>query len=679
MTSSAAGQTVAGALAEPQVSAMLRLVLTGSVDDGKSTLIGRLLYDSKQILTDQLEALRAASARRNGENGLDLSLLTDGLRAEREQGITIDVAYRYFQTARRKFIIADTPGHERYTRNMVTGASTADLAVILIDVRQGVVEQTRRHAFIASLLGIRHLVVCVNKMDLVGYEQAPFERVEHEFREFCARLEATDVTFIPVSAVQGENVVERSERMEWYQGPALLYHLEHVHIASDRNLIDCRLPVQWVIRTGPNSGTASSTVPDPDPGPEPPVWPGAGLVEDKDPAQPANPAREYRAYAGQIAAGVFRPGDPVVVLPSGDETRIASVETFDGPLGEACAPMSVALRLEDDLDISRGDMICRPHNRPTVERDIEAIVCWMADEPVVAGGVYAIKHATRSARAVVEQIRYRIDVNSLHRDENARELGLNDIGRVRLRTSVPLIFDEYRRNRTTGSFIVIDEATNGTVGAGMIIETHLERPDAKQADIRWDSSRMARSARWALLGQRGATVWLTGLPASGKSTIAAALEERLARDGLRSYRLDGDNLRYGLNSDLGFDPVDRAENIRRVAHVASLFADSGTIAIVSVISPYEADRLLARGVHDRNGLEFLEVFVDTPLTECERRDPKGLYARAREGKVRGFTGVDAPYEVPREADLDLRPCEEPLDELVERLVAELRARGVFGG
>ena len=663
MTSGSAGQTVAAALGEPQVSAMLRLVITGSVDDGKSTLIGRLLYDSKQILTDQLEALRAASQRRNGSNGLDLSLVTDGLRAEREQGITIDVAYRYFQTAQRKFIIADTPGHERYTRNMVTGASMADLAVILIDARQGVVEQTRRHAFLASLLGIRHLVVCVNKMDLVDYSQAAFEQVEHGFREFCARLETTDVTFIPISAVHGENVVARSERMEWYQGPALLYHLEHVHIASDRNLIDCRLPVQWVIRTGLGSGPAA----------EPPIWPGAGLV-----AGSGQGAREYRAYAGQIAAGVFRPGDPVVVLPSGDETRIAAVDTFDGPLAEACAPMSVALRLADDLDISRGDMICRPHNRPTVERDIEAVVCWMADEPVTAGGVYAIKHTTRSARAVVEEVRYRIDVNSLHRDVNARQLGLNDIGRLRLRTSVPLIFDEYRRNRTTGSFILIDEATNGTVGAGMIIETHLERADAKQADIRWDSARMARSARWSLLGQRGATVWLTGLPASGKSTIAAALEECLARDGLRSYRLDGDNLRYGLNSDLGFDPDDRAENIRRVAHVASLFADSGMIAIVSVISPYAVDRQLARGVHDRNGLEFLEVFVDTPLEECERRDPKGLYARAREGKVRGFTGVDAPYEVPREPDVELRPCEEPLDELVERLASELRARGVFG-
>jgi bifunctional enzyme CysN/CysC len=656
------GQTLAAGVGQAAAAPMLRLVLTGSVDDGKSTLIGRLLYDSKQILSDQLEALRAASERRNGGDTLDLSLLTDGLRAEREQGITIDVAYRYFQTAHRKFIISDTPGHERYTRNMVTGASTADLAVILIDVRQGVVEQTRRHAFIASLLGIRHLLVCVNKMDLVDYSQDAFERVEQDFREFCARLETTDVTFIPISAMHGENVVERSERMEWYQGPALLYHLEHVHIASDRNLIDCRLPVQWVIRPGPGSGATAG----------PSVWPGAGIGAG---AGNVAGAPEYRAYAGQIAAGVFRAGDPVLVLPSGEETRIASVDSFDGPLTEACAPMSVALRLEDDLDISRGDMICRPHNRPTVDRHVEAIVCWMADQPVVAGRRYAIKHTTRSARAIVEDVRYRIDVNSLHRDENASQLGLNDIGRIRLRTTAPLIFDEYRRNRTTGSFILIDEATNGTVGAGMIIEAHMGRPEGEQ--VTWDARHLERGARWAMLGQRGATVWLTGLPASGKSTIAGALEERLARDGYRAYRLDGDNLRHGLNSDLGFDPGDRAENIRRIAHVASLFADSGMIAIVSVISPYEVDRRLARTVHDGRQLEFLEVFVDTPLDECERRDPKGLYARARSGKVHGFTGVDAPYETPREPDVDLRPVERSLDELVEQLVAAMRARGVL--
>ena len=447
---------MAGGREHPGAGAMLRLVISGSVDDGKSTLIGRLLYDTEQILADQLEALRTASERRNGGSGLDLSLLTDGLRAEREQGITIDVAYRYFQTAQRKFIIADTPGHERYTRNMVTGASTADLAVILIDARKGVVEQTRRHAFISSLLGIRHLVVCVNKMDLVEYSQLRFEQVEQEFREFCARLETTDVTFIPMSAVRGENVVERSQRMDWYQGPALLYHLEHVHIASDRNLIDCRFPVQWVIRPGQASSQGAGPV----------QWPGAGLGAQSG---RGDGHRHYRAYAGQIAAGVFRPGDAVLVLPSGEESRIESVDSFDGSVPEACAPMSVALRLEDDLDISRGDMICRPHNRPTVDSHLEAIVCWMADEPVVAGALYAIKHTTRMARAVVEDVRYRIDVNSLHRDEHARQLGLNDIGRIRLRTTVPLIFDEYRRNRTTGSFILIDESTNDTVGAGMII------------------------------------------------------------------------------------------------------------------------------------------------------------------------------------------------------------------
>jgi len=643
MMSSGAGHIPSATLEQSPAAPMLRLVITGSVDDGKSTLIGRLLYDSKQILVDQLEALRAASERRNGGLGLDLSLLTDGLRAEREQGITIDVAYRYFETPHRKFIIADTPGHESYTRNMVTGASTADLAVILIDARKGVVEQTRRHAFIASLLGIRHLAVCINKMDLVGYSEERFEHIEQEFRDFCARLEATDVTFIPTSAVHGENIVDRSHEMPWYQGPALLYHLEHVHIASDRNLIDCRFPVQWVIRPGAASG-------DPD----------------------------YRGYAGQIAAGVFRSGDPVVVLPGGHETQIASVDTSDGSVDEACAPMSVTLRLAGDLDVSRGDMICRPHNRPTVDRHLEAIVCWMAEEPLVVGGVYAIKHTTRSARAIVEEVRYRIDVNTLHRDEHASRLGLNDIGRVRLRTTAPIIFDEYRRNRTTGSFILIDETANGTVGAGMIIEAHIEKPESQRADVTWDRSRLGRGTRWSLVGQRGATVWLTGLPASGKSTIAAALEERIALAGYRAYRLDGDNLRYGLNSDLGFEPGDRAENIRRVAHVASLFADSGTIAIVSVISPYAVDRELARSIHERGDLEFLEVFVNTPLEECERRDPKGLYARARVGKITGLTGVDAPYESPCRADVELRPCERPLEDLVEQLVAELRSRGVLG-
>ncbi len=629
------------AAAQNDTGAILRLVISGSVDDGKSTLIGRLLYDSKLILADQLEALQATSERRGGTGAIDLSLLTDGLRAEREQGITIDVAYRYFQTALRKFIIADTPGHEQYTRNMVTGASTADLAVIVVDARQGVVEQTRRHAFIASLLGIRHLVVCVNKMDLVGYDQAVFYGIERDFREFGARLEVTDVAFIPISALLGDNVVERSSQMPWYEGSALLYHLEHVHIASDRNLIDCRFPVQWVLRPG-------------------------AAADDPD----------YRGYSGQIAAGIFRPGDPVVVLPGGAESRITSIDTLDGPIDEAFAPMSVTLRLEDDIDISRGDVICRPHNRPTVDRDVEAIVCWMAERPLTAGTRYSIKHTTRSARAVVERLRYQIDVNTLHRDEDVDRLDLNEIGRVKLRTSIPLIFDEYRRNRATGSFILIDEATNQTVGAGMIIEPHISQADPR-SQITWHQSKLTRPARWELIKHRGATVWLTGLSASGKSTVAAALEERIAREGQPAYLLDGDNLRHGLCSDLGFAAEDRAENVRRVAEVARLFADAGIIAIASLISPYAADREQARRIHAESGIDFLEVFVNTPLSECERRDPKGLYARAREGVITGFTGIDAPYEEPRRPDVELRPVERELGDLVEMLVAALRDRGIL--
>ncbi|WP_432834955.1 sulfate adenylyltransferase subunit CysN [Dactylosporangium sp. CA-092794] len=413
---------------------LLRFATAGSVDDGKSTLIGRLLYDSKAIFTDQLEAVEATS-RSRGDEYTNLALLTDGLRAEREQGITIDVAYRYFATPRRKFIIADTPGHIQYTRNMVTGASTADLALILVDARKGLVEQSRRHAFLCSLLRVPHLVLCVNKMDLVDYDQAVFERIADEFTSFAAKLEAPDLTVIPISALHGDNLVSRSERMPWYDGPSLLHHLEHVHIASDRNLVDVRFPVQYVIR--PQSTTVS----------------------------------DYRGYAGQIASGVMKPGDEIMVLPSGFTTRITHIETADGPLSEAYPPMSVTIRLADEIDIARGDLICRPNNAPAVAQDIEAMVCWMDEtRPLTVGGKYAIKHTTRSARTVIRGLQYRLDVNTLHRDESATQLGLNEIGRVRLRTTVPLLADEYRRNRTTGGFIIIDETTNRTVGAGMIIE-----------------------------------------------------------------------------------------------------------------------------------------------------------------------------------------------------------------
>jgi bifunctional enzyme CysN/CysC len=413
---------------------LLRFATAGSVDDGKSTLIGRLLYDTKTIFADQLEAVEAASASR-GDEYTNLALLTDGLRAEREQGITIDVAYRYFATPKRKFIIADTPGHIQYTRNMVTGASTADLALILVDARKGLVEQSRRHAFLTSLLRVPHLVLCINKMDLVDWDKAVYDRIADEFTSFAAKLEITDLTIIPVSALNGDNIASRSEKSPWYEGPSLLHHLEHVHIASDRNLVDVRFPVQYVIR--PQSTTVT----------------------------------DYRGYAGQVASGVLKPGDEVMVLPSGLHSTISAIDTADGPVAEAFPPMSVTVRLNDEIDISRGDLICRPHNAPAVAQDIEAMVCWMDESaPLRVGGKYAIKHTTRTARTVVRGLQYRLDVNTLHRDENAGELQLNEIGRIKLRTTVPLLADEYRRNRTTGGFILIDESTNRTVAAGMIIE-----------------------------------------------------------------------------------------------------------------------------------------------------------------------------------------------------------------
>jgi bifunctional enzyme CysN/CysC len=412
---------------------ILRFATAGSVDDGKSTLIGRLLYDTKTVFADQIEAVERVSKER-GEDHVNLALLTDGLRAEREQGITIDVAYRYFATPKRKFIIADTPGHIQYTRNMVTGASTADLALVLVDARNGIVEQSRRHAFLATLLEVPHLVLCVNKMDLVDYSQEVFDRIHDEFTAFATKLHVPDLSVIPVSALKGDNVVTRSENMPWYDGPSLLHHLEHVHVASDRNLIDVRFPVQYVIR------------------PQSDAW------------------HDYRGYAGQVASGVLKPGDDVMVLPSGLTTRIAGIDTADGPVDEAYAPMSVTVRLADDLDVSRGDLICRPHNAPMMTQDVEAMVCWMTDKPLRSGAKLAIKHTTRSARAVVRELRYRLDVNTLHRDEDATELALNDIGRIKMRTTQPLFADEYRRNRTTGGFILVDEATNATAGAGMILE-----------------------------------------------------------------------------------------------------------------------------------------------------------------------------------------------------------------
>jgi bifunctional enzyme CysN/CysC len=623
---------------------LLRFATAGSVDDGKSTLIGRLLYDSKQVLSDQLAQVEAASERM-GHDFVDLSLLTDGLRAEREQGITIDVAYRYFATAQRRFIIADTPGHEQYTRNMVTGASTADLAIVLIDARKGVISQSKRHAFISSLLGIPHIVVCVNKMDLVDFDEDVFNGIVEDFDAFAARLEMPDVTFIPISALLGDNVVDRSESMPWYQGPPLLYHLEHVHIASDRNLIDVRFPVQWVIRP-PASGVA-----------------------------------DYRAYAGQVAGGVLRPGDDVVVLPGGQHSKIASIDTFDGPIEEAFPPMSVALRLTDDIDVSRGSTIVRTQNQPTVSNGFECLLCWMSELPLDPRRRYLVKHTTRTAMVGGVDVRYRIDVETLRRDEDAPTLALNDLGRVHLRLSAPLVFDSYRRNRVTGSLIMIDEATNETVAAGVILDTEVEgdvvEPKSERSpNVKWQGTRMTRERRWKSLGHGGATLWFTGLPGAGKSTVAAAVEERLIEAGHPAFLLDGDNLRHGLNGDLGFDELARTENVRRTAHVARLLAESGTIALVSLVSPYAADREAAAALHMADELGFLEIHVDAPLELCEQRDPKGLYARARSGELSGMTGVGAPYEPPTKPDLVLGSSRETVEEEVERVMQLLADRGL---
>ncbi|ASF07999.1 adenylyl-sulfate kinase [Nocardia brasiliensis NBRC 14402] len=587
---------------------LLRLATAGSVDDGKSTLIGRLLFDSKTIFTDQLAAVERTS-RDRGDDYPNLALLTDGLRAEREQGITIDVAHRYFATPRRKFIIADTPGHIQYTRNMVTGASTADLALILVDARKGVVEQTRRHAFLAGLLGIPHLVLCVNKMDLVDWSQARFEEIRTEFAQFASKLDVSDLTFVPMSALHGENIVHRGASMPWYEGTPLLHHLEEVHIASDRNLIDARFPVQYVTRRH---------------------------------------AQDFRGYAGTVAGGVFKPGDEVAVLPSGLTSTVAAIWGPGGtPVAEAFPPQAVTIQLADEIDVSRGDMICRPNNRPIAGRDLDAMVCWFADDSQLSpGATYTIRHTTRTATAEVRSLDYRLDVNTLHRDESPESLSLNEIGRVQLRTRQPLLFDPYRRNRFTGSFILVDDTTNNTVAAGMITG-----PTLPSSRVVWHSTAVGRDER----ATRGLTVWLTGLSGSGKSTVAVELERRLVAAGRPAFLLDGDNLRHGLNVDLGFSAADRVENVRRVGEVARLFADAGVVAVVSLISPYRADRDRVRAAHLAAGIPFVEVFVDTPLEVCEARDPKGMYAKARAGEISGFTGIDDPYEAPTDAELVLRP------------------------
>ena len=625
---------------------MLRFTTAGSVDDGKSTLIGRLLYDTKSIFEDQLEQVEDAS-RRRGDESVDLALLTDGLRAEREQMITIDVAYRYFATPKRKFIIADTPGHIQYTRNMVTGASTADLAIVLIDARNGVLTQSKRHGFIASLLGIPHIVVAVNKMDLVDWSEEIYDEITAEYSRFAEKLGADDLKFIPISALEGDNVVEGSDNMPWYDGGTLLHHLENVHVRQHRNLVDFRFPVQYVIR----------------------------------------PHQDFRGFAGRVASGAVRPGDEVVALPSGRRSKVATVETYEGRLEEAIAGDSVVITTEDEIDISRGDMLVRPLNLPTMSDEVDATICWMVDEPLEEGTELWLRHSTREVRAVVTEIVHRIDVDTLHR-EQVQRLGLNDIARVRVQLASPIFFDRYQLNRETGSFVLVHPHSHFTVAAGMIRGKRQEVEDlfptpadgAVEREISpnvvWESWNITPEAREARNGHKAAVVWLTGLSGSGKSTLARLVERQLFEMGCHTMLLDGDQVRHGLNGDLNFSAADRTENIRRIAEVAGLFFRQGSIAICCFVSPYEKGRAFARSLVPDN--RFIEVWVSTPLEECERRDVKGLYAKARAGEIQGFTGISAPYEEPVNPELTLDTTHLSEEEAAAKVLLYLKEHGFVG-
>ena len=629
---------------------LLRFSTAGSVDDGKSTLIGRLLYDSKAIFEDQMEAIEEASKRR-GDVDVDLALLTDGLRAEREQGITIDVAYRYFATPRRKFIIADTPGHVQYTRNMVTGASTADLAIILIDARKGVLTQSKRHGFIASLLRIPHLVVAVNKMDLVDYAEEVYREIVREYTAFSSKLDIHDLAFIPLSALKGDNVVHRSERMPWYDGSTLLHHLETVNVSADRNLVDFRFPVQLALR----------------------------------------PNQNFRGFAGTVASGAVRPGEEVVALPSGKRSRIASIETADGPLGEAAAGEAVVLTIEDELDISRGDMLVRTGNLPQVANRLDAMLCWMHDEALDPGRHYLLQHTTQRVQAAVTRLQYRIDVDTLHRDE-VETLGLNDIGRVEIETAKPLFFDPYATNQKTGAFILIDPYSHATVAGGMIRGTVREADEvAEEAqrlthgieattqspNVVWEAWNVPRAEREAKNGHRAAVLWFTGLSGSGKTTIARALERRLFETGHQTMLLDGDQVRHGLSGDLGFSPEDRTENIRRVGEAARLFFEQGCLTLCTFVSPYRENRDWVRALLPEG--RFFEIHVDVDLETAKARDPKGLYAKAERGEIRHFTGISAPYEPPTNPELRIDTRGLDVEASVDRLMRLLEQAGLLGG
>ncbi|MGA1608996.1 MAG: sulfate adenylyltransferase subunit CysN [Planctomycetota bacterium] len=605
---------IEGYLEKYRTKDLLRLLTCGSVDDGKSTLIGRLLHDSAMVYEDQLAAAKK-DTKRYGTTGdeVDFALLVDGLEAERQQGITIDVAYRYFTTDKRKFIIADTPGHEQYTRNMATGASNCQLAIILIDARKGVLDQTRRHSFICSLLGIKHVVVAVNKMDLVDYSEEVYDRIRADYQDFASKLQIQDIHFIPMSALKGVNVVERGDaEMPWYGGSSLLDYLETVHIASDRNLIDFRFPVQYVLR----------------------------------------PNLDFRGYAGTIASGIVRVGDEVVALPSGRQSRVKSIETFEGAIEEAHAPMSVVVTLTDEVDVSRGDVLSTVHNTPRLETRVEAMLVWMSETPMETGRTYVLKHTSSSTSGTVTQVRYRTNVNSMRKEDTDR-LALNEIGRVEIEVVRPLAVDAYSKNRDMGAFILVDRLTNATMACGMIVDrSPAERTLARRrasADAGSNVRSVQRGSvsadqRAERLGQRPFTIWLSGLPRSGKTSTAFELEKALFERGKLAQVLDGEKLRAGISSDLGFSSTDRWEHQRRAAEMAKTGNEHGLISIVALVSPIEADRAQARRIIGAD--RFFEVHCDASVEACEARHDNDLYGRAKRGEIEGLTGVDAPYEPP---------------------------------
>ncbi len=610
---------------------MLRFITCGSVDDGKSTLIGRLLYDSHQLFDDQLAALEADSIKVGTQgSGLDFALLLDGLTAEREQGITIDVAYRFFATEKRTFIVADTPGHEQYTRNMVTGASTAGVAIILIDARKGVLTQTRRHSYLVALLGIDKVVLAINKMDLINFSQGMFDRIELEYREFAESIGLTNIVSIPVSALFGDNITASSSRTPWYSGPTLINYLETIDVSDGLDTSALRMPVQWVNRPNP----------------------------------------DFRGFSGTIVSGSVKLGDCVRILPSGMQTYVKQIVTFDGEFVEAVSGQAITLTLTDEVDVSRGDVICQADSPAEVADQFEAHLVWMSTQPMLPGRTYLLKSGTRTVGFSVSQLKYKVNVNTLEHVA-ATTLDINEIGMCNINLERPIVFDPYTDNRDMGSFIVIDKATNTTLGAGM-----LRFALRRSHNIHRQAVSVDKLSRKELAGHGAGVVWFTGLSASGKSTIANLVERRLHAQGVHTYLLDGDNVRHGLNKDLGFTAADRVENIRRIGEVSKLMVDAGLVVIASFISPFAEERQMARDLMDEG--EFCEVFVDTPLPVAEARDPKGLYQKARSGDLPNFTGIDSPYEAPLNPELRIETETTTAEQAAELVVAKLLSMGIIG-